>query len=616
MCGIVGIVYKDINRRCDESVLMSMRDTQIHRGPDGEGIFIDGNVGLGHRRLSIIDLGGGRQPMSNEDGSVWITYNGEIYNYRHLREDLIRRGHIFKTKCDTEVILHLYEEKGEKCVDDLNGMFAFAIWDKNNQTIFLARDRMGIKPLYYVQTEQFFMFSSEMKSFFENKQFLAECNDEAVFEYLLFRDVSGERTLFKGVNKLLPGHTLTLKDENLKIVQYWSTFPKNGLTKVSFNEAVEELTYLIKDAVKIRLMSDVPLGTFCSGGIDSSLVTAVASQSVGSPINTFSVGFNEKEYDETSYARMVSKRYGTNHHELKLNNREFADYLPKMIWHNDEPLNYSNSIHMYAISKLAKEYVTVVLTGEGADELLAGYPRIQIPGLIARYQKIPAILRIMLQKTSSLLKDHRLEKLQMNSKYSVYDSLLYNSSILDKDFVLSVYAGNNDKMKFPFREGVLNKVMDNKSDLISKLCLLDQSMYLVSILNRQDKMSMAASIESRIPLLDYRIVEFANRLPVEFKVKRFKGKQILKKIADKFLPNEVIDRRKSGFGIPLKSWFKSSEGLGDMVHSVVDDPSLNGIFDRKLLGTILDEHKKDIVDHSEFLWTAINLSIWKQGLKV
>jgi len=332
MCGIVGLIYKDPARRCDRADIIGMRDLQIHRGPDEAGIFLDNNAGLGHRRLSIIDLSTGQQPMTNEDGSLWIVYNGEVYNFKSIREELLKRGHVLKSHCDTEVILHLYEEKGASCVDDLNGMFAFAIWDKKNRSLFLARDRMGVKPLYYAVTNDAFLFSSEIKSLFAADNLKAACNDHALFEYFVFRHVSGEETLFKGVKNLLPGHTLTLRDGVIEIKRYWSPFPLNRREDLSFYEAEEHLSHLIQDAVKIRMVSDVPLGTFCSGGVDSSLVTAIAARSVNHPINTFSVGFHENEYDETSYARMVSRQYGTIHHEVKLNNREFAELLPNMIW--------------------------------------------------------------------------------------------------------------------------------------------------------------------------------------------------------------------------------------------------------------------------------------------
>ncbi len=393
MCGIVGIVHKDRQRRVDESRLVGMRDLLVHRGPDDAGCHFDGHVGLGHRRLSIIDLSSGHQPMTNEDGSLWIVFNGEIYNFQALRERLVAKGHQFKTKSDTEVILHLYEEEGPDCARSLNGIFAFAIWDARDQSLFLARDHMGVKPLYYAVTDEALVFASEIKSIVNSGYVEPRCRDEGAFEYFVFRHVSGERTLYRDVNCLLPAHTLVLKNGEVRIDQFWSHYPKPEEGPTSLVAAADELSALIQDAVGMQMVSDVPLGTFCSGGVDSSLVTAFAARLTEKRINTFSVGFHEPDYDETQYARLVSKQYGTIHHELKVSNEEFADLLPTMIWHNDAPLNFANSIQIYAISKLAKEFVTVVLTGEGADELFAGYPRYLVPSLSHSYGRLPAFVQ-------------------------------------------------------------------------------------------------------------------------------------------------------------------------------------------------------------------------------
>lgn len=615
MCGIVGIIYKDINRMCNEQTLIAMRDAQFHRGPDEEGILIDGNAGLGHRRLSIIDLSSGRQPMTNEDGSLWIVYNGEIYNFKTLREDLLKKGHFIRSHSDTEVILHLYEEKGSACVDDLNGMFAFAIWDKNKRTLFMARDRMGEKPLYYVLTNEVFLFSSEIKSLFKSGHLKAECNESSLYEYFLFRHISGEGTMFNGVKNLLPGHTLTLKDGALEIKRYWSPFPIYSRNEMKFEEATEHLSHLLQDAVKIRMVSDVPLGTFCSGGVDSSLVTAIAARSVNHPINTFSVGFHENDYDETSYARMVSKQYRTNHHEIKLDNKEFADLLPKMIWHNDEPLNFANSIHIYAISKLAKEYVTVVLTGEGADELFAGYPRYLVPKLLATYQKLPTFIQKVFDAGLGLISGHRAEKLRTYSHYSMQDMLIYNASFLKRDFLSDIFPKYHNE-GFDFRKKSIIQGNAIGLDLITNLSILDQQTYLVSILMRQDKMSMAASVESRVPFLDYRLVEFANSLPEKFKIRRFMGKYILKKVAGGFLPDEVIHRRKSGFGVPLGGWLRENKGMGAIARSLLDDNVLGAIIEERHVKGIINEHTSGAGDHSELLWELINISLWKKVFKV
>jgi len=571
------------------------------------------NVGLGHRRLSIIDIESGHQPMTNEDESLWIVFNGEIYNYQELREGLLSKGHTFKTRSDTEVILHLFEEEGDDCPALLNGIFAFAIWDKRERSLFLARDHMGIKPLYYAVTEDTFLFSSEIKSIIKSGHVEARRNEEVIPEYFLYRHISGENTLFREVKRLLPANALVLKDGEIRKKEYWSPFSQEKDNQLSFDLAAEELSWLIQDAVKKQLISDVPLGTFCSGGVDSSLVTAVASHIVGGPINTFSVGFHEETYDETSYARLVSKQYGTHHHEIKLTNEEFADLLPKMIWYNDEPLNFANSIQIYAISKLARESVTVVLTGEGADELFGGYPRYHIPKLAAVYRAAPAFIKKAILGAFGSVGWHRFEKINRFADYSESETLLFNSGLLDRDFFRKIVP----ELRMPaltFRRGNLAKTKNLGSDNVSRLSLLDQQNYLVSILNRQDKMSMAAGIESRVPLLDYRIVELANRMPSRYKMGLLKTKIILKHIGRNYLPSEIIDRKKSGFGVPLEKWFKETGGMANWLDEITTELQKDDVIDREQFVKIVKEHKQDRKDHSEILWTCINFWLWEKCL--
>jgi asparagine synthase (glutamine-hydrolysing) len=614
MCGIVGVLYHDQQRKCSEQMLSRMRDFMIHRGPDDLGLYTDGNLGLGHRRLSIIGVATGHQPLSNEDDSLWIVFNGEIYNYKAIRNNLINKGHKFKSESDTEVILHLYEEMGDECVKELNGMFAFAIWDTKAKSLFLARDRMGIKPLYYASTDKAFLFSSEIKALFESDCLVPECNNEAVPEYFLFRSVAGERTLFKGVYSLLPGHTMRISGGNEKTKQYWTPYPDEINTSITYQQAQEELLFLLQDSVRIRMMSEVPLGTFCSGGIDSSLVTAVAAQEVSHPINTFSVGFYETEYDETGYARLVSARYNTDHHEIKLDNAEFADLLPGMIWHNDEPLNFANSVQIYAISKLAKDHVTVVLTGEGADELFAGYPRYQIPQLVAMLKKFPKLYIPILKLLYTLTGDHRFGKLLRSSRSTIRDALLFNSAPVTEE-QLHDPLDMKVKASFPFREECLDKTY-NLTNPVGQLSLLDQLTYLVSILYRQDKMSMGASVEARVPFLDYRIVELANSLPMRFKLGKGKRKRLVQDVAQSYLPREIINRKKSGFGVPLANWFKQKNGLGAMAEELSDDNTLENVFSSKEMSKIVAEHNSGKSDHSDIMWNLINFKIWKKTFQI
>lgn len=609
MCGIVGVLYKDPQKICSEEMIVRMRDLMFHRGPDDHGIYLDGNLGLGHRRLSIIGIGTGYQPLSNEDSSIWIVFNGEVYNYKTLRKDLINRGHVFKSESDTEVILHLYEDMGEKCVSELNGMFAFAIWDTKKRTLFLARDRMGIKPLYYAATEKAFLFSSEIKSLFESDCIVPECNDDAVSEYFLFRNVAGERTLFKGVNVLLPGHSMNVSAGNIRTRKYWTPYPTEIKNNITFDQAKEELSYLLQDSVKIRMMSEVPLGTFCSGGIDSSLVTAIAAQNVSHSINTFSVGFHEAEYDETEYAQLVSRKYNTIHHEIKLDNKEFTELLPKMIWQNDEPLNFANSVQIYAISKLAKKHVTVVLTGEGADELFAGYPRYQIPQIVATLQKFPQLAVPLLKLVAKLSKDHRIAKLLKFSKSSIHDTILFNTASIDRGYLrANLKLGDISRLPYRFECIAKGNYLPNP---LSRLSLLDQQTYLVSILYRQDKMSMAASVEARVPFLDYRLVEYANTLPINFKLKQRKRKFIIQEIAQHFLPKEIINRKKSGFGVPLDKWLKDENGLGGLVKDLLYEKPSIFFDDKKVLQKLFVEHQSGFHDHAELLWSITNFLIWE-----
>jgi asparagine synthase (glutamine-hydrolysing) len=577
-----------------------------YRGPDDHGMHIDRHAGLGFRRLSIIDLGGGHQPMASADERYWIVFNGEIYNYQTLREDLITKGHSFRTHSDTEVILQLYAERGEACVHALNGMFAFAIWDSQLQELFLARDRMGVKPLYYANSGEAFVFSSEIKCIFASGTVKAELRHDSLAEYMIFRQAAGPETMFRGVRSLPPGCTLTLKSGKPSIARYWSPRPINGLVALAFEDAVAQLTELLEDSVRLRLISDVPVGTFCSGGVDSSLVTALAARRKGDAINTFSVGFDEADFDESRFAAIVSQQYGTKHHELRVGNDEFSELFPEMVWHNDEPLDFANSVHIFALSRLAKRHVTVVLTGEGSDELFGGYPRYRIPQLAATWRRVPRLLR---GAVASLSRDHRLSKLERYAAMPSEDAVLFNPSYLSRQLIEEL-APKLMPLRMAYREQLLKETAALELEPINRASLMDQESFLVSILHRQDKMSMAASIESRVPFMDYRIVEFANRLPVELKLRSGSGKEIVKRVARKFLPKDVVDRRKSGFGVPLARWFRADTGLGARLRSLPESPAAD-VFDRMVLKRLVAEHRSG-TDHSEALWTALNLVTWRE----
>jgi len=611
MCGIAGLLYRDASRPCSSETIVAMRDVMPYRGPDDAGLHIDGPLGFGFRRLSIIDLGGGHQPMTDARGSLWIIFNGEIYNYRDARAELIKKGYTFRTQSDTEVILQLYADRGERCVEALNGMFAFAIWDAERKSLFIARDRMGVKPLYYAETPQAFVFASEIKSLFASDLIAPQCREEALAEYLIFRQVVGDDTLFRGVKNLPPGCTMTVCDGRSTVKRYWSPRPSAEPLRLSAEDAVRQFSELLEDSVRLRLISDVPVGTFCSGGVDSSLVTAVAARLKGDNVDTYSIGFSESDYDESQYALMVSQHCKTNHHQLNVGNVEYAELFPRMVWHNDEPLDFANSVHIYALSRLAKERVTVVLTGEGSDELFAGYPRYRIPGLARGYRAVPSPLRRL---AATVTGDSRLAKLDRFAAVSDDETLLYNSSYLRPEVVseLSPYHSRPD---FAFREKCLEAGERLALDPVGRVSLLDQETFLVSILNRQDKMSMAASIESRVPFMDYRMVEFANRLPTSHKIVNGSGKAIVKAVARTVLPHAIVNRRKSGFGVPLAAWFRASNGMGEHLERLAESSAAD-IFDRSVLRRVIQEHRSSAHDHSELLWTALNLATWRETFRV
>lgn len=587
-----------------------MRDLVSYRGPDDFGSYAEGPVGLGHRRLSIIDLSGGHQPMTSASGKLRIVYNGEVYNYREARSWLADRGHVFRTGSDTEVILELYAELGEHCVERMNGMFAFAIWNTEDRSLFLARDRMGVKPLYYAETAAAFVFGSEIKSLFASGHLSPQCREEALTEYMVFRQVAGPESLFRGVRSLPPGCTMTIREGQARISRYWSPLPSAERPPMAFDEAVGTLSALLEDSVRLRLVSDVPVGTFCSGGIDSSLVTALAARIKGEGVNTFSIGFDETDYDESRYARLASDRYRTTHHQLNVGNTQFDELFPRMVWHNDEPLDFANSVHIYALSRLAKQHVTVVLTGEGSDELFAGYPRYRIPDLARGYRRVPGAMRRM---AGALVRDHRLAKLDRFAGMSCTDAMLYNPSYVRLETVAEL-CPNLPPPALDYRRERLAASANLGLDAVDRLSLLDQESFLVSILHRQDKMSMAAGIESRVPFMDYRVVEFANRMPAACKIVRGSGKAPVKAFARTLLPPEIVDRRKSGFGVPLRDWLRSPRGLGERLRSVAASGA-DGWFDRPVLSRLVDEHRAGAHDHSELLWAVMNVATWREAFR-
>ena len=614
MCGIVGVIYKKNTSSVSPKMISDMCEIMFHRGPDDHGIFVNENIGLGHRRLSIIDLASGHQPMTSGDQRYTIVFNGEIYNFQLLKRELQSQGMHFNTNSDTEVILALYQKYGEECVKYLNGIFAFCIYDNQMKELFLARDHAGVKPLYYYDDSNYFIFASEIKSILKSELVQAECNHDKLTEYFIFRDIAGTETLFKNIYSLAPGSSISVKNRNLKFDRYWDINKNSSDLEISVDDANDKLSLLLSDAIKLQMMSDVPLGTFCSGGVDSSLVTAIAALNTSGKINTFSVGFNEKEYDESRYAKIVSEKYETNHHELRLNNFEFAALVEKSIWHNDLPLNFANSVLIYALSMLTKKTVTVVLTGEGADELFGGYPRYMIPAIHSKLSFIPTPLRKMTKYGLGLFSDHKSKKLASFLGMEYLDVLLYNSATLPQDKI-ERYGISRNTEALNYRKSLINDIRQGRTAM-GAVSTLDQQTYLLSILNRQDKMSMAASIESRVPILDYRLIEFANSLPDKIKCTMFKPKHMFKKLAEKYLPKEVIYRQKSGFGVPLEKWFAEDDGLGKLADEVLTESCLDELQWNGDIRKIITEHKNNVCNHADFLWSALNYVQWKSIYRV
>ncbi len=639
MCGINGIAFTENSHAvCDRATIESMRDQLVHRGPDDCGLFVDANIALGHRRLSIVDVAGGAQPMTNETGNLVIVFNGEIYNHADYRSWLESRRHTYRTHCDTETIVHLYEEYGARCVEHLRGMFAFAIWDKQQRELFIARDRLGVKPLYYLHSaDGTLYFASEIKAILAARpRVKAEINFGALPDYFANHATSGDETLFKGIKRLPPGHTLRWRDGQIEIKQYWDLHFAASSTSESDAKAngdpgryddaelVAQWKELFETSVRLRLMADVPLGMFLSGGIDSSAIAAVMSRMVSEPIKTFSVAFAEREANELEYARVVARAFNTEHHEVIVTPDEFFDALPRLVWNEDEPLAHPSSVALYFVSELAARHVKVVLTGEGSDEMLAGYARyaktIGNMKLGAAYnQMTPQFLRALVRG--------RIDKLPVQSKarqklqrtflalptdieslyfdnFAVFNrarqSELFSSDLQSHIGTLDPYAG--------VRAALANT--DARTPL-NRLLYADTKTYLHELLMKQDQMSMAASIESRVPFLDHKLVEFSARLPERMKLRRgLQTKYVLREAMRGVLPDSILNRPKMGFPTPVGNWFRTSH-RGVLEEYVTGERArARGFFDETCVREIVHRHTAGAEDHTERLWSLVNFEMW------
>jgi asparagine synthase (glutamine-hydrolysing) len=626
MCGIAGILEFGAEARVDPGVLRRMCDVMAHRGPDDDGFFIQGKIGLGMRRLSIVDLSTGHQPISNEDGSLWIVFNGEIYNHRALRERLITRGHQFRTQSDTESIVHLYEEYGTNCVEHLRGMFAFAIWDVKQQSLFVARDRLGIKPLYYRLTPKSFIFGSEIKVLLAYPGATPELNRGALPEFLSFGYLSGDESFYNGVRKLMPGHRLEIDQRgNPHVEQYWdlALTPEEKTHDEEFY--VKSYRELLEGAVESHLMSDVPLGVFLSGGLDSSAVAALMTRIRREPVETFSVGYSEQTYSELPYARTMAQHLNSVHHEVFVSREDFFGALPNLIWHEDEPIVWPSSVSLFFVAQLARERVKVVLTGEGSDETLAGYSRyafILKNTAFDRFYRglVPSGVRSSVRDfiaTSSWINASARRKL--SHTFLGRDGESWASFYFDNFFSAFNQRDQSDLLADDFRDeiltgsayrNVLGYWEKSSGELLQRLLYTDIKTYLVELLMKQDNMSMAASIESRVPFLDHVLVEWATRVPASVQIQGPSGKWILKKAMEDLLPPSIINRRKLGFPTPWSGWLGGSQ-LDSIEQLLLESRTMNrGLLKRAAVERLFREHRAQYRDHYDRIWRLLNLELW------
>ncbi|HUD98332.1 MAG TPA: asparagine synthase (glutamine-hydrolyzing) [Bryobacteraceae bacterium] len=617
MCGIAGFVTRAPGSAPD-ALLARMTDAIRHRGPDAAGYYRDPFASLGHRRLSIIDIAGGQQPMSNEDGALWITYNGEIFNHADLRTALEQAGHRYRTRCDTETILHAYEQYGPDALTRFRGMFAFAIWDKNTRTLFCARDRLGKKPFYYYWDGHLFAFASEIKALLAHPAISPRFEESLLSEYLNFGYCSGAQTLFAGIRKLMPGHWLRLTPEQLEIRQYWELPCPATHEKRGDQSWIVECRSRLEEAVRTRLMSDVPLGMFLSGGVDSSAIAALMKPMSSGPVKTFAVGYREQVFSELSYARHVAETIGTEHHEVITGRDDFFNALPQLIWHEDEPIAWPSSVSLYFVSRLAAEHVKVVLTGEGSDELFAGYGRYRWyllnQRLLKIYRAVPRSARDAIRAgiaTSPLLSSNIRRKLQ-HSIVGRGESL--EALYLDNFYAAFSRAEQQQLLAVPFDatyDSYLHYwIAQPNAGLLQRMLYADQKTYLVELLMKQDQMSMACSIESRVPFLDHQLVEFAAAVPDHMKLRGGIGKYILKRAVEDILPRDIVYRKKMGFPTPLRQWLVEPEADSLIAQLNDRDGLLAAYLDFTYLNDLLDRHKSGLEDATDRIWRLLNLQLW------
>ena len=627
MCGISGIVDYNTNASVNKELIHRMCASLSHRGPDDEGVYIsassDPSVGLGHRRLSIIDLSpSGHQPMSNEDGSILIVLNGEIYNYRELRDDLKKKGHIFKSNSDTEVALHLYEEYKEDFVKFLRGMFAFAIWDNRQKALILGRDRAGKKPLLYFYDNNRFVFSSEFESILKSDLVERSINYQAIDYYLTFGYIPAPLTIYKKVFKLLPAYILILKNNVITTKPYWQLDYSKKI-KISEEDAAQEVLRLLKEAVKIRLYSDVPLGAFLSGGIDSSTVVALMAQECAEKVKTFSIGFEEKDYNELHYAKLIADRFGTDHHEFIVR-PDAVNILDLLVTRYGEPYADSSCIPTYYVANQTRQFVTVALNGDGGDEVFGGYEHYRWTLASEVFRKFPSFIKSSISKPLNLLADlagdksrlRHLKKFFKGTELGALDRYISWFEIFDADFKDSLYLDEfKDKIKGTDPKGFVEPHYDRFKDIspVEKILYTDYKVYLPDdLLVKVDIASMANSLEARSPFLDHKLIEFTASLPANYKVKGLVKKYILKKAVKGILPEQNLARKKMGFEVPVDKWLRA-DLKEDLEVGLFSKKSLGSkIFKEDALKALHQRHLNGDRSLSRKLWALLMLEKWHE----
>ena len=620
MCGIAGIVGKrgDIIEAAD---VHRMCQTILHRGPDDEGVYAQGPVGLGMRRLSIIDLAGGKQPIHNEDRTVWVVFNGEIYNFPEVRRELEERGHQFYTHSDTEVIVHLYEEMGADCVKKLRGMFAIALYDTKRDVLLLARDRLGKKPLHYALHQNRLFFGSEIKTILAVHPELAEVDSEGLLQYFYFGYIPDPRTIFQGIRKLPAGHLMEFREGEMKIRQYWD-LPEYGThPPIGEKECLDELERRLEEAVRIRLISDVPLGALLSGGVDSSIIVALMARTSGKPVKTFSIGFRAEQFNESEYARLVAERFGTEHHELILEPdlEETLTYLSGMM---EEPFGDSSMLPTYYVCRMARQQVTVALSGDGGDELFAGYDRYMVAMGRSKFDPLSRWLgpiyrdRIHGVIPAGMYGKNLAWNATLNERDRYLDALTFFPALhRERGLFTPEFLEHAAALPDPLLEW--QKVYDNApaSDRLSRLLYLDTKTYLnADILTKVDRMSMATSLEVRVPMLDHEFVEWVTSLPVEWKSRAGTRKHILKKLAERLgIPPALLHRKKQGFQLPLVDWMRSERKT--QFWGVLLEPRTlqRGYFKPAVVHSLIDEHLRGRRNRSGLLWRMLVLELWHRN---